>query len=56
LFEGGFFGTQTFVVFAGKIYRANRGTFPTAGAFIQIDVAGTLTYAGLKIPGFAFKI
>ncbi len=56
LLEGGFFGTQTFVVFARKIHRTDRGALTTAGTLVKINVAGVLTYPGLEITGLAFKI
>ena len=56
LLESRFFGCQPFVVFARKIYRADRGTLTTAGTFIKINVAGILTNPGFEITGFAFKI
>ena len=56
LFEGGLLGTQTFVVFARKIHRTDRGALTTAGTLVKINVAGVLTYPGLEITGLAFKI
>jgi len=55
LLESRFFGCQTFVVFAGKIDRADRGALTTAGAFGKVNVAWVLTNPGFKIPRFAFK-
>jgi hypothetical protein len=55
LLECCFFGGQTFVVFAGKIYRADRGALTTAGAFGKINITWVLTNPGFKIPRFAVK-
>ena len=55
LLERGLLCCQAFVIFARQIYRTDRGTLPTAGAFVKINVAGVFTNAGLKIARFAFK-
>jgi hypothetical protein len=56
LLEGGFLGTQTFVLFTCKIHRTDRGALTAAGALVKINIAGVLTYPGLEITGLAFKV
>ncbi len=55
LFIGSFFKRQTFIVFIGKLNRANIGAFITAGTLGEIHKAGLLFYPGGKAPLLPIK-
>ena len=54
-FKGGFFSCQTFIIFARKIHRADRGTLATAGTLGKINIAWVLTNPGFEVSRFTFK-
>jgi hypothetical protein len=51
-----FFRRQAFLITIGQIYGANSGTFPAAGAFVDIDITRIFPNTGFKVTLFAIQI